>query len=76
MNASANLLVLLFPQHNVEGLLNSCPRVGGYLLGWACNRKNCLLVVVPLPQRSKIANLFFHQVGQIWVSGALDWWNL
>ena len=34
-----------FPQHNVEGLLNSCPRVGEYLLGWACNRKNYWFVL-------------------------------
>ena len=54
---------MVFPQHNVEGLLNSCPRVGGYLLGWACNRKNCYLFV-PLPRRSKVANLFGHGHGR------------
>ena len=38
-----------FPQHNVEGLLNSCPRVGGYLLGWACHRKNYWLFIYCSP---------------------------
>ena len=56
-----SMVFMFFPQHNVEGLLNSCPRVGGYLLGWACNRKNYWLLLFPSPGGQ---NLFGHGHGR------------